>query len=490
MVLVIKNLLFGLSLLFGTINSSLASDRIYTIAEYALPDTFDPIKMNNIPSLLVSNLIYDGLVRFSPELNIESDIAKSWSTSSDGKTIIFKLNPDAKFQNGDVVEADDVVFSLTRLMSSKSIVRALYDCIDSVKADPKDIVTIKLKWAYPPIFGILASSTAKILPRKYVNKKGYFSNPIGSGPFKLSSVNKNEKIIKLIKNEKYFLLNPKLDSILIKAVSDEQEAKKLAINGQVDDLSRWPIGLSDSVFKVGNRVSGPLLETWIIGLVTIKKPFDDIEVRKSFRASFDQEKFREKFYPDSNPAYGYIPVGIGGSRNKKVINDKITKVSVVPIKIAFPEQISRAKEMKAFIENEFNSKGWNVTVDLMKWDDLIAGYSTKKFQTFLLSMNMDYPDADFLLKNFESTNADNFSGIKDADLDQTINEMRKIADKDKRSAKYFEAINKLDELALTINLFHPKNNYWTSKCVRGMESSLLSTVYVDYRKVYIDKGCK
>ncbi len=488
--LFLKNLLFGLIFFVGISNSLMASDRVYRIAEYALPDTFDPIKMNNVPSLLVSNLIYDGLVRFSPELNIESDIAKSWSTSSDGKTIIFKLNPQAKFQNGDAVVADDIVFSLTRLMSSKSIVRGLYDCIDFVKSDSKDVVTIKLKWAYPPIFGILASSTAKILPRKYVNKKGYFSNPIGSGPFKISSINKNEKIIKFIKNENYFLVNPKLDSILFKAVSDEQEAKNLAINGKVDDLSRWPIGLSDSVFKIGNRVSGPLLETWIIGLVTTKKPFDNIEVRKSFRASFNQERFREKFYPDANPAYGYIPVGISGSRNKKIINDKIIKVSSAPIKIAFPEQISRAREMKAFIENEFNSKGWNVTVELMSWDDLIYGYSTKKFQSFLLSMNMDYPDADFLLKNFESKNADNFSGIKDAKLDKTINEMRTITDKDKRLAKYFKAINKLDELALTINLFHPKNNYWTSKCVRGMESSLLSTVYVDYRKVYFEEGCK
>ena len=488
---VFKKIVFGLIVLFGVLPSSLiASEHIYTLAEYALPDTFDPIKMNNVPSLLVSNLIYDGLVRFSPELNIEEDIAKSWSVSTDGKTIIFKLNPDAKFQNGERIEPSDVIFSFNRLMSSKSIVKGLYECIDSIEANAKDTVTLKLKWAYPPIFGILASSTAKILPHKYATKKDFFENPIGSGPFKVSKLNKKDNLLSLVKSENYFLTRPKLDALKIMAVKDEEEAKKLAMSGEVDDLSRWPILISDPIFKIGNRASGPLLETWIIGLVSIKKPFDDIEIRKSFRASFDSEKFRKKFYPNANQSFGYIPLGISGSKTSNITQDKITKISKMPIHLAFPEQLSRSMEIKKFIENEFNSKGWNVVVDLMSWDDLIRGYSSKKYQSFFLSMNMDYPDADFLLKNFDSKNSDNFSGIKNSKLDKLLSEMRTIGDKEKRNKKYNDVIDVIDNMALTINLFHPRNNYWTSSCVKGMESNLLSSVYVDYRKVYFENGCK
>jgi peptide/nickel transport system substrate-binding protein len=470
-------------------NISLASDRVYMIAEYSLPDTLDPMMMNNVPSLVASNLIYDGLVRFSPDLTIESDIAKSWNTSLNGKTITFNLNPEAKFHNGEKIEASDVVFSLNRLSSSKSVVRSLYDCIESVNEISKGVVSIKLKWAYPPIFGILAGSTAKILPKRYADNAHYFENPIGSGPFKVSEFNRAQNRVVFKVNDSYFLNKPKLNSIILKSVRDEEEAKKLAISGDADDLSRWPINSFDSVFKRGQKISAPVLETWIFGMVTTKNPFDDIAIRKSFRASFDQEKFRRSFYPEATPAFGYVPMGISGSRSKQIIQDKVSKVSKYPIHIAFPLQLSKSDEMKKFIENEFNSKGWMVTVDLVSWDELIWGYSTKKFQSFFLSMNMDYPDADFLLKNFDSENPDSFSGIKNLKLDKVLRSMRSINDKDKRLMAYKKAIGIVDDMALTINVFHPRNNYWTSKCVRGLEPSLLSSVYIDYRKVYFDEKC-
>lgn len=476
-------------MIIAMINNSLASTHVYTIAEYSLPDTLDPMMMNNVPSLVASNLIYDGLVKFSPDLNIDNDIAKSWKTSLDGKTITFNLNPEAKFQNGEKIEASDVVFSLNRLSSSKSVVRSLYDCIESVNEVSKDVVSIKLKWAYPPIFGIFAGSTAKILPKKYANKDHFFENPIGSGPFKVSEFNKAQNRIVFKVNENYFLNKPKLNSILMRAAKDEEDAKKGARVGLADDLSRWPITSSDSVFNSGHKVSGPVLETWIFGMIATKKPFNDTNIRKSFRASFDQEKFRKTFYPEAKPAFGYIPTGIGGSRSKNIIQDKVSKVSKNPIHIAFPSQLSKSDEMKKFIESEFNTKGWNVTVDLVSWDELISGYSTRKYQSFFLSMNMDYPDADFLLKNFESKNPDNFSGIKNIQLDKIIKEMRSINDKDKRLKAYNDAVGILDDLSLTINVLHPRNNYWTSTCVRGLEPNLLSSVYIDYRNVYFDEKC-
>lgn len=487
--LALKVLTINLTFVMALTNISLASDRVYTIAEYSLPDTLDPMMMNNVPSLVASNLIYDGLVRYSPDLTIDSDIAKSWKTSLDGKTIIFNLNPEAKFHNGEKIEASDVVFSLNRLSSSKSVVRSLYDCIESVSEISKDVVSINLKWAYPPIFGILAGSTAKILPKKYANKAHYFENPIGSGPFKISEFNKAQNRVVFKVNENYFLNKPKLKSIILSAVKDEEEAKNWASNGRADDLSRWPVNSFDSVFKIGQRVSGPVLETWIFGMVTTQSPFNDIAIRKSFKASFDQEKFRKSFYPEATPAFGYVPMGISGSRSRQVIQEKISKVSKYPIHIAFPLQLSKSDEMKKFIENEFNSKGWKVIVDLVSWDELISGYSTKKYQSFFLSMNMDYPDADFLLKNFDSENPDSFSGIKNLKLDKVLRNMRSINDKDKRIVAYNEAIGIVDDMALTINVFHPRNNYWTSKCVRGLEPSLLSSVYIDYRKVYFDEKC-
>ena len=67
--------------------------------------------------------------------------------------------------------------------------------------------------------------------------------------------------------------------------------------------------------------------------------------------------------------------------------------------------------------------------------------------------------------------------------------MRSINDKDKRLKAYNDAVGILDDLSLTINVLHPRNNYWTSTCVRGLEPNLLSSVYIDYRNVYFDEKC-
>lgn len=483
---ILVNMVLAIGLVWSMVIS--ASTRPYIIVEYALPDTLDPIKMNNVPSLVASNLLYDGLVKFNPDLMIESDIAKSWETSKDGKTITFLLNPNAKFQNGERIQSEDVVFSLKRLLSAKSIVKNLYDCIDSIKGISSDKVELKLKWAYPPIFGILAGSTAKILPRKYTDKKDFFNNPIGSGPFKLTKTDSTTFYFE--SNDSYFFNKPKLKNIILKSSESEEEAKKIAKVNKADDLSRWPLNSTDAVFKKGQKISSPVLETWIFGIVVTIKPFNELEIRKSFRASFDQEKFRKTFYPEALPSFGYIPIGVAGSKSKtERLNIQIGKISKMPIHIAFPSQLSKSNEMKKFIENEFNSKGWNVTVDLMEWNELMAGYSSKKHQSFFLSMNMDYPDADFLLKNFESNNTDNFSGVNNPKIDKVIREMRITSDRDKRNKLYEEAIQIVDDEALTINVFHPRNNYWISKCVKGFTSNLLSSVYIDYRNVYFDENC-
>ena len=145
--------------------------------------------------------------------------------------------------------------------------------------------------------------------------------------------------------------------------------------------------------------------------------------------------------------------------------------------------------MKAFLEHNLKRTGWNVDVVPMAWDKLMEGYAKKKHQAFLVSMNMDYPDAEFLLRNFESNNPDNFSGLNNKKLDALIASSRNEIDKVKRATLYKDAIKLLDDSSVTINLFHPRSNYWISNCVSGFNPNILSEVYIDYTKISIDEAC-
>lgn len=479
----------------------------YVKSVYSLPLSLDPIKMNDTASLAAGNLIYDGLLKFSPSLEIKEALAESWSTSSDGKTLTFKLRPNIKFHDGTPITADDVVYSLARAVSPESAVRKYYDCIqgtdeisgkqDSTKIGIKAInpstVEIKLKNPFPAFISILAGATAKILPKKYKDNKNFFEAPIGSGAFRFLSKDIANKKITLEAYDSYYQGKSKLDKFVL-LESSEEVATALASKNEVLDLVSWPLTPNNSIFQNGKKVTSPVTATWIIGLNTKAAPFNSLELRKAFREAVDSEGFRKKFYPDAYQAFGYIPPGLPGyidgvslkSAPVKLIGKKAAKQKIT---IVIPQELSEANEMKKFFEHNLKEKGWNVEVVPMAWDKLMDGYVKKKHQAFLVSMNMDYPDSEFLLRNFESNNPDNFSGLNSKKLNALVSASRVQTDKVKRAELYKQAIKVLDESSVTVNLFHPRSNYWVSNCVEGLIPNTLSEVYIDYTTVSINEEC-
>ncbi len=59
-----------------------------------------------------------------------------------------------------------------------------------------------------------------------------------------------------------------------------------------------------------------MASTWIIGLNTLKKPFNALKVRQLFKNQISAEEFRKIFYPDSTKANRYVPHGLTGSINR------------------------------------------------------------------------------------------------------------------------------------------------------------------------------
>jgi len=460
----------------------------YVKAIYSLPLSLDPIKMNDTASLAIGNLIYDGLLKFSPTLKIEGALAESWATSVDGKTLTFKLKKNIFFHNGTVVTATDAEASLKRALSAESTVRKFYDSIKTISTVDDRTLEIELNYPFPPFLSVLAGATAKVLPKSKLNDPKFFDAPIGSGPFKFSSLDKAKKEITLDSFNKYYNGKTKIERMVLKETTEE-EALKLARNGEMHDLANWPLTETDTIFTDGQKISSPVASTWIIGINTLKAPFNKLKARQNFKASFPVNDFREKFYPDSVKANGYVPNGLSGSQVKFNLKIKDILPSKEKITIAVPMELARASEMKNMIETSMKAQGWNVEVSLMAWNQLMDGYAKKSHQAFLVSMNMDYPDADFLLKNFESDNSDNFSGLKNQKLDDLIRKSRATQDRKLREKFYIEALKLIEESAVTVNLFHPRANYWVSKCVQNFKPNILSDVYIDYSKVSLSSSC-
>jgi ABC-type transport system substrate-binding protein len=491
----------------GAPRETTSNSDVYTRAIYSKVLTFDPALMTDTASLSVANQIYDGLLEFGQHFEILPALADRWETSRDGKAITFHLRSGAQFHDGTKVTSADCVDSFERLLANGSVVEKYYDLIQGadefrsgksarvigLEAPDPETFIIRLKNKFPPFVTVLAGATAKILPKAQLKEADFFKNPVGSGAFRLVRANDTEVL--LARNEHYWREPARLETLRF-LVADESEGMRLAESGKVHDLVTFPFNGDEPIFSQsgGQHLQIPVIATWILGLNTRLKPFDRKAVRAQFKAAFSADDFVQKFYPGQIPARGgYIPPGLPGylASSKGGTSAKAPSLVVrEPVRIVIPELLSKAPAMKRYIEDRLRKAGFQaVTVELASWESQEARYNAKTMQSFLMSQNADYPDPEFLVRNFASTNPDNFSGLRSEKVDKLIERARETDSRQERAKLYEKLAHTLNDEALTVNLLHYRAHYWFSPCVRGIELNSLGDVYLPYRKLYLESNC-
>jgi len=81
------------------------------------PKTFDPLKVEDDGSVTVRYLTGGVLVRMNRQTQaLEPELAQSWKVSKDGRQITFKLRGGLSFSDGTPFSAEDVAYTVQRLM--------------------------------------------------------------------------------------------------------------------------------------------------------------------------------------------------------------------------------------------------------------------------------------------------------------------------------------------------------------------------------------
>jgi peptide/nickel transport system substrate-binding protein len=139
------------------------------------------VGVDNVSSRMF-DLVYSGLIKVTPNFNYAPDLATRWETPDD-KTIVFHLNPNAKFHNGQPVTAADVKWTYESLENPSFVTskRSGYTSVDHIETPDQQTVIFKLKEANGGIFDNL---TVGILPIG-ADTNSYKTMPIGCGPYKL-----------------------------------------------------------------------------------------------------------------------------------------------------------------------------------------------------------------------------------------------------------------------------------------------------------------
>jgi peptide/nickel transport system substrate-binding protein len=196
------------------------------------------------PGRLITTYIFDTLA--FPDVTGEPKpwLAKSWTTSPDGKTWTFTLNDNVKFHDGVPLTSDDVVFTfnynLTGPGASAGVAQGV-TYIDTVTApDPKTVV-IQLKTVRPSFLQDIAGTFGfAIMPKHIwssVTDPAKFQGPtalIGSGPYKLENFDLTTNSFNFVANDDFYLGPAKVKQFQVVPVADAL----LALDrGEVDAAS-------------------------------------------------------------------------------------------------------------------------------------------------------------------------------------------------------------------------------------------------------------
>jgi len=267
------------------------------------------------PTKVVAAHIFDKLVVRSPKTpTYLPSLATKWETP-DPLTWVFTLRPGVKCHDGSALTAADVKGSVERLVGLKGPWAPLWAALDTVEA-PND-TTVRFKTKTP--LGTMLPNLAilPIVPAGKMNQPGFFTKPIGSGPFRVASYQPDNELV-LEANPGYWGAAPGVKTLRFKDIPEVAARVTALITGEIDLTYALP---PDQLATLGARkdvrlVSAPSFTYYFIWMNCKREIFTDARVRQAMTYALDVDSIvktlmkgvgRRMTAPIASTIFGYAP---------------------------------------------------------------------------------------------------------------------------------------------------------------------------------------
>lgn len=208
---------------------------------------------NNLANMEIADQLFLRLAGLGPTLLTAGDrnfvplLARSWSRR-DSVTLVFDLDPRARWHDGVPVTARDVVFTMERARNPAIAPRLadLLKHVTAVTAEGEHRVVFRFSHAYAEQLYDATFHVAPIpahlldtIPADALARSAFAAAPIGSGPYRWVRAVAGQ-FIELTRNDRFFLGAPKIERVIVQAAADPDARVNLMLSGQADAMDNIP----------------------------------------------------------------------------------------------------------------------------------------------------------------------------------------------------------------------------------------------------------
>jgi peptide/nickel transport system substrate-binding protein len=467
-----NKLLKTLTLATALLVMSAQAQNVFNFGVYFEPSGIDPHISTDAAATWMANNLYDTLVRYETTTLADGTVvgttdykpwlAESWTVSDDGRTFVFQIRDGVPFHNGDILTAEDVAFSLRRVLTLNfAPAQLLRDCItpDHVDVTGPLEVTVELMSACPFFLSLLVQTpTGAIHNEAYVMANGGVeaetinehmrNQAMGTGPFTWGE-REPGVLYQLVAFPDHWAGAPQLDRVDFRFISDLASQYVLMQQGSLDAMYNPPIDILEQALV---NPSLRVLDQQTIGLQTLympnkNPPFDDPRVRQAVQLGLDQQEIADAATLGlATPARSAFPSLLPGFTDAHWDYDRdVERARALLAEAGYPNGFETTisynsgnaqREISAVVaQAQLAEIGIRAEVQAVAWPTFVEGFREGTMPMYVVSgLAAPVPDQ-FVNQTFTTASAGpggNYAYFSDPEVDALAAELAETIDTDAR----------------------------------------------------------
>lgn len=434
------------------------------------PGNLDPFRPVGVHSQQVTSQIYEPILALDKNNRIVPLLADY--KQLDDITYEFYVKKGVKFHNGDELKANDIIFSIKTGLNTP-MVRFLWDSINPDTIVQVDDYTVRFQ-LFSPSGSFLSNLTSFM--SLIVNEKAYIAggedyqlNPVGTGPMKFVSWEKNVSCV-VERFDGYHGTLPEIKTIIFKPIVEfTSRAIELESGGVDVVLGVPPTDIKRIEENPDFRIEvSPGYSIRYVGFNCSKPPFDNKLVRQALSHAVDAEGITRSIRTDKDVVISapYSPVMMFYDKSIEHISYDPALAKQLLVQAGYPNGFSTtiiADERKervdiaTIIQQQFKEIGVNAEIKVLEWGSFLNATYGGDTEVYVMGWAADTADPDNIvgmaLHSSLMGQGGNMSFVNDPKLDDLIERGRMSSDYDERAKIYSELQQVMKDLSPWIYLW-------------------------------------